>query len=160
MDEAKEYIGFLFSQIDSLMQSSDQITIDNGFRVDVILTKISDYKIKPGKSETKFLTPKKSIFCNNVYKECVPLKFKKALVEIKCGFLDLTQVCSKSNCLLVSVAFGLYMRKFNFDIKKCLRNFLTYKTYQCNIFIAENIFPLSVAKISEKHIWIKLHAKC
>ena len=114
---------------------------------------MSDYKIRPGKSSTKILLPKISRLCRDVYKECRSLKFEKALIETKCGFLDLTQVCPESNCLLISVAFGLYLQKSNFEMKKCLRHFLSTKRHQSNLFIAEHLFPLSVAKMSEQHLW-------
>ena len=152
-ENVRSYIGFLFSQLDSAINSGDKITIDNNFKIDILISRHQGKSNFPTFSEDQYKQKCLNHNCKLVFGKFVDMKLGKQMSQTKCGILNFSTLCPGSNCFFLTIAFGLLVKKLggNFDI--ALETFLCKHRFNYDIFIASQLNPLKVRQLKQMDMW-------
>ena len=152
-ENIQSYIGFLFSQLDSAINSADEISLDNNFKIDILVSRHQKKIAFPKYSTAQFKRIPLNSYCKLIFGKFRNLKLDKAMSQSKCGFINFSSLCPGANCYMLSIAFGIFVTKLNCNFEIALNTFLSKHRFNYDIFIACQLYPLSVSQLQQMDLW-------
>ena len=139
--------------MDSSINSSDEISIDNNFKIDVLISRHQANSIVPKFSKGKIGSKAINVYCKEVYNIFSKLKLGEKMSFCKLGLLNFSSLCPGSNCFLLSLAFGLFVKELGFDFMLALDSFMSNHRFNYNVFIASKLHPIKTKLLNNMDIW-------
>ena len=111
---------YYLAQIESIVNSDDSLFLDEGFSVHFIIFDGSQKPLPSGYFSDLHFDRPKSKYCGEIAKYVLPQRCSNFHNLLKAGIIDLT-LLSAGNCLITSLAFGVFLHKNKLDVKFCLK---------------------------------------
>ena len=132
------------AQIESIVNSDDCLYIDGGFEVHFIIFDGSQKPLPKGSFNQLIFKRPKSKLCAKTAKYFKSMNCENFQNLLKGGIIDLT-VLQDMNCLISSLAFGLFLQINNHDLLFCLKKMFKYFYNNLNKF-CEHVLGFELIK--------------
>ena len=145
------------AKLESVLNSDDRLELDESFHVDIIISKMPFTRPKGDKypicltSNVKFASILAREICSILKKG--RQKNHHFYMLCKRGYLDIHSLVKHANCAIICLAFGIMLKRQNYDLNFALENFLKRHRFLSNIFLREQFYPLNVDDLVILDFW-------